>query len=159
MEKTAAETGFLKGKSLKKVFVNGPISPEKIAQSIEKHNTMHEIGAHSIFLGQVRADAHQDKIVKAIDYIAYKEMADLIFHELREETFSIFPLSCMHIYHSLGIVPAGGISLFVFTSSKHRAVAQDACKHVVEEIKRRVPVWGKEIFEDTTHIWKQNTTV
>ncbi len=117
---------------------------------------MHEIGAHSIFLGQVRADVHDGKRVAAIDYSSYSEMAELIFHEIREETFSNFQLSCMHIYHSLGRVPTGGISLFVFTSAKHRDVAQEACRFVVEAIKSRAPVWGKEIFDDNTHHWKQN---
>jgi molybdopterin synthase catalytic subunit len=157
MEKAPVESGTIKEKSLKRVFFEGPIDPQKIAQSIEKHSTMHDIGAHSLFLGQVRADVHGDRKVAAIEYTTYQDMADLIMHEIREETFSNFQLSCMHIYHSLGRVPAGGISLFVFTSSKHRDIAQQACHYVVEAIKSRVPVWGKEIFDDTTHIWKQNT--
>ena len=157
MENSPAETGNIIRKSPKKVFVEGPISSEKIAQSIEKHSTMHEIGAHSIFLGQVRADSIDNRKVTAIEYSCYPAMAEQVFNDLREETFTNFQLSCMHIYHSLGLVPAGGISLFVFTSSKHRHVAQEACRYVVEAIKSRVPVWGKEIFDDASHNWKQNT--
>ena len=63
----------------------------------------------------------------------------------------------MHINHSLGIVPSGEISLFVFTSSKHRRDAIDACNEVVELIKKELPVWGKEIFEDGDHVWKLNS--
>ncbi len=63
----------------------------------------------------------------------------------------------MHIYHSLGIVPAGEISLFVFTSSVHRQAAIEACTYIVNRLKQEVPVWGKEIFEDDTYTWKQNT--
>ena len=144
-------------KKRKEVFVEGPIAPAKIAESIEKHSNMHDIGAHSIFLGQVRADIHEGKKVAAIEYTSYQEMAEEAFHVIREETFAKFQLSCMHIYHSLGRVPAGGISLFVFTSSKHREMAIKACSYLVEAIKTRVPVWGKEIFEDTTHTWKYNT--
>ena len=84
-------------------------------------------------------------------------MADEILFSIREETFSKFQLSCMHIYHSLGLVKAGEISLFVFTSSRHRKMAIDACAFVVEEIKNKVPVWGKEILSDNSHSWKQNT--
>ena len=62
----------------------------------------------------------------------------------------------MHIHHSLGLVEAGAISLFVFTSSAHRRDAIDACNEVVERIKKELPVWGKEIFEDETHQWKVN---
>src|SRR6187549_2159160 len=113
MEKEFFESGTVAGRKVKNVFVNGPVSPEKIAQSIEKHSSMHDIGAHSIFLGQVRADEQTGRKVTAIEYSSYEEMASLVFHEIREETFREFPLSCMHIYHSLGRVPAGGISLFV----------------------------------------------
>lgn len=140
----------------KNVFVEGPISSQMISQSIEKHSSMFEIGAHSIFLGQVRADEIIGKKVKAIEYSCYSAMAEEVFHTIREETFSKFQLSCMHIYHSLGIVDAGRISLFVFTSSAHRKMAVEACSFVVEEIKLKVPVWGKEILEDNTHIWKKN---
>jgi len=144
-------------KKKKQVFVEGPIAPSKIAESIEKHSTMHDIGGHSIFLGQVRADELDGKAVTAIEYTCYPEMAEAVIHEIREETFSKFQLSCMHIYHSLGIVEAGAISLFVFTSSKHRAAAIDACTFVVEAIKSKVPIWGKELFNDESHTWKQNT--
>jgi molybdopterin synthase catalytic subunit len=143
-------------KKKKEVFTDGPILPEMIGQSIEKHSTMHNIGAHSIFLGQVRADEKEGKKVIAIDYSCYREMAEMEFHAIREEAFEKFELSCMHIYHSLGRVDAGGISLFVFTSSKHRSMAIEACTFVVESIKSKVPVWGKEIFEDLTHTWKVN---
>jgi molybdopterin synthase catalytic subunit len=144
-------------KKVKNVFVEGPIPASMIAQSIEKHSTMLGIGAHSIFLGQVRADEKEGKKVTAIDYTCYREMADFVFHEIREETFAKFHLTCMHIYHSLGYVKSGEISLFVFTSSKHRRMAIDACSYVVEEIKSKAPVWGKEIFEDESHEWKTST--
>ena len=62
----------------------------------------------------------------------------------------------MHIYHSLGKVSTGEICLFVFTSSAHRKEAMDACRYLVEEIKVKVPVIGKEIFEDNSHVWKEN---
>jgi len=143
-------------KKKKQVFVEGPIAPSKISESIEKHSTMHEIGAHSIFLGQVRADEKDGKKVTAIEYTCYTDMAEAVIHEIREETFSKFQLSCMHIYHSLGSVAAGEISLFVFTSSKHRAAAIDACEFVVEAIKSKAPVWGKEIYNDESHTWKIN---
>ena len=62
----------------------------------------------------------------------------------------------MHIYHSLGTVAAGEICLFVFTSAVHRKEAIDACEEVVELIKKELPIWGKEVFEDDTHQWKVN---
>lgn len=143
-------------KKIKNVFVEGAISPEKIATSIAHHQVKTNIGAHDIFLGQVRADEIDGKEVVAIDYSAYEEMANQEFHNIREAAFDKFDLSCMHIYHSKGIVKAGEICLFVFTSSAHRKEAMDACRFLVEEIKAKVPVFGKEVFEDNTHVWKEN---
>jgi molybdopterin synthase catalytic subunit len=112
---------------------------------------------HDIFLGQVRADVINDKTVVAIEYSAYEEMANQEFHTIREMAFKKFDLTCMHIYHSKGIVKAGELCLFVFTSSAHRQEAMDACRYLVEEIKLKVPIFGKEIFEDGAHVWKKNS--
>lgn len=143
-------------KKKKKVFVDGPVTPAFIAESIAKHSTKKEIGAHSIFLGQVRADLKDGVPVAAIEYEAYTEMAEAAFHAIREDIFSKYPLTCMHIYHSLGRVNAGEISLFVFTSAMHRKEAIAACSEIVERIKAEVAVWGKEILADETYIWKEN---
>ncbi|MBD3637910.1 MAG: molybdenum cofactor biosynthesis protein MoaE [Crocinitomicaceae bacterium] len=140
----------------KNVFVEGPITPEKIATSIAHHQVKTQIGAHDIFLGQVRADEIEGKTVQAIDYSAYEDMALKVFHEIRESAFDKFDLTCMHIYHSKGIVKSGEICLFVFTSSAHRKEAMDACRYIVEEIKEKAPVFGKELFEDDSHQWKVN---
>jgi molybdopterin synthase catalytic subunit len=142
---------------LKNVFVEGAITPEFIANSIQKHQSKTSIGAHDIFLGQVRADEIDGKKVRAIEYSAYAEMANLKFHEIREATFAKFDLTCMHIYHSLGTVDVGEICLFVFVSSPHRKEVFEALHHIVEEIKKEVPVFGKEVFEDDTYQWKVNS--
>jgi molybdopterin synthase catalytic subunit len=54
------------------------------------------------------------------------------------------------------VVKAGEICLFVFVSSKHRKEAFNACQDIVEQIKAMTPIWGKEIFEDETFVWKEN---
>lgn len=146
----------MKERKPKKVFIQGPITPEKIATSIANHQSKTNIGAHDIFLGQVRTDEIDGKVVQGIEYSAYEEMAEEVFHEIREATFEKYDLTCMHIYHSLGVVNTGELCLFVFTSSAHRKEAIEACNHLVEEIKAKVPIFGKEIFEDETHQWKVN---
>ncbi|MFZ0490234.1 MAG: molybdenum cofactor biosynthesis protein MoaE [Salegentibacter sp.] len=147
----------MSNKGHKNVFVDGAISPEFIAQSIAKHQSKTNIGAHNIFLGQVRADVIKEKAVKAIEYTAYEEMANAKFHEIRETAFEKFDLTCMHIYHSLGMINAGEVCLFVFVSSPRRKNIFEALEFIVEEIKAKVPVFGKEIFEDCTHQWKVNS--
>lgn len=143
-------------KKLKNIFVDGAISAMFIAEQIEKHSTKTNIGAHNIFLGQVRDDVINGKKVSAIHYTCYETMALEKMHEIREAIFEKYDLTCMHVYHSLGIVKTGEISLFVFTSSQHRRAAIDACNEVVERVKNELPVWGKEIFEDSTYTWKAN---
>lgn len=143
-------------KKLKNIFVDGAIESSFIAEQIAKHSSKTNIGAHSIFLGQVRNDTIDNKKVSAIEYTTYTEMALEKMHEIREAIFSKYDLTCLHVYHSLGKVNAGEISLFVFASSEHRRAAIDACNEIVERIKKELPVWGKEVFEDETHQWKVN---
>lgn len=137
-------------------FREGAISAAFVGESIAKHSVRQDIGAHGIFLGQVRRDSIDGKEVQAIHYTAYTEMAEAAFSTIREDAFSRYKLTCMHIYHSLGRVAAGEICLFVFTSSRHRRDAIDACNEIVERIKKEVPVWGKEVFEDESFTWKEN---
>ncbi|MCY0977343.1 molybdenum cofactor biosynthesis protein MoaE [Chryseobacterium wangxinyae] len=143
-------------RKIKNIFTNGAISPAFIAESIAKHSSKKDIGAHSIFLGQIREDIIEGKTVQAIDYTAYEDMVLEKMHEIREEIFLKYDLTCMHIYHSLGIVKSGEICLFVFTSSKHRIAATEACNEIVERIKSELQIWGREIFNDESHQWKVN---
>ncbi len=136
--------------------MEGAIPSSFIADSIHKHSSKTDIGGHSIFLGQVRADSIDGKKVSAIEYTSYVEMALEKMHEIREAIFAKYPLTCMHVYHSLGRVAAGEICLFVFTSSAHRKPAVDACSETVERIKAELPVWGKEWFEEEGYQWKEN---
>jgi molybdopterin synthase catalytic subunit len=137
-------------------FVEGRIEPDFIAKVIAGHSNKTEAGAHSIFLGQVRADVIDGKTVQAIEYTAYPELAETSYHEIREAIFAKYPLTCLHVHHSLGAVGVGEICLFVMTTAVHRAEAADACREMVELIKHKLPVWGKEIFEGEGYQWKVN---
>jgi molybdopterin synthase catalytic subunit len=143
-------------KKIKNIFVEGAIPAQKIADSIQSHASKTNIGAHSIFLGQVRADEKEGNQVASIEYTCYQDMALEKMHEIRERIFAKYELTCMHVYHSLGNVLVGEICLFVFTSSKHRKMAIDACTELVEAIKFELPIWGKEIYQDQTTVWKEN---
>lgn len=143
-------------KKIKNIFTEGPVEASFIADSIAKHATKTSIGGHSIFLGQVRADMLDDKKVQAIEYTSHVEMALETMSIIREDIFAKYELTCMHVHHSLGVIKAGEICLFVFTSSKHRKAAIDACSECVERIKAELPVWGKEIFEEEGYQWKIN---
>lgn len=78
-------------KKINNVFVEGAIKPVFIGESILKHNSKKNIGAHSIFLGQVRNDKIKEQEVFAIEYTAYKDMAVEIFQEIREDFLKNIP--------------------------------------------------------------------
>ena len=143
-------------RKIKNIFIEGAISPTKIAESIGHHQSKTKIGTHNIFLGQVRADEIKGKTVSAIDYSAQTEIANQLCHDIREAVFSKHDLSCMHIYHSLGNVKAGEICFFVFVSSAHRPRVFESLSEIVNEIKDKLPIFGKELFEDQSHQWKVN---
>ena len=143
-------------KKIRNIFIEGPIDPTFVAESIAKHIIKTNIGGHSIFLGQIREDSINDKKVWSIEFTAYQEMALEKSHEIREEIITKYGLTCAHIYHSLGNINVGEICLFVFTSAPHRKEAIDACDEMVDRIKKEVPLWGKEILEDRSHTWKEN---
>lgn len=146
-------------KKEKTFFVNGPVSPAFIADSIQKHSSKTGIGAHSLFLGQVRADVVGEDVVTAIEYTTYEALAITTMHTIRETLFARHAITCLHIYHSLGLVPAGEICLFVFASSPHRKAAMEACNDAVEQVKQLLPVWGREITGNGHYQWKENQPV
>ena len=141
----------------KNIFIDGPVAAEKIASVIAAHSEKTYVGAHSIFLGQVRADAHAEGVVREIEYSAYVDMALERAAVIRESLFERYPISCLHVLHSLGTVRAGEVCLFVMVSSPHRQAAGDACAELVERIKGELPVWGKELLESGDAVWKKNT--
>lgn len=144
-------------KDLIRVFIEGAISPEFIAESIASYQSETDLGAHDIFLGQVRADVIEDRRIVAIDYTAYEEMALTKFREICSGTIKKFQIKKLEIFHSLGVVKAGEICLLVIASAPHRKEVFKALQHAVEEIKVQVPVFGREIFEDDSYQWKVNT--
>ena len=141
---------------MKNVFIEGAITPEFIAESLAKHQTKHSIGAHNMFLGQVRADEVDAQKVIGIEYTCYIELANSQLETIREETFQKFKLTCMHIYHSLGLVNVGEVCLFVFISATRRKEVYAATEYLVNRVKEEVPIFGKEIFDNETHQWKVN---
>ncbi|NCG05109.1 MAG: molybdenum cofactor biosynthesis protein MoaE [Bacteroidetes bacterium] len=141
---------------MKSIFIKGPITAAFIANSISKHQVKHNIGAHNIFLGQVRADEIDAKTVSSINFTAYEDMANKAAHDIRENAFEKFDLSCLHIYHSLGDVKVGEVCLFVFVSAPHSPEVYAATEYLVKSVKKEVPIFGKEIFEDSSYQWKVN---
>ncbi len=138
------------------IFIQGAIPVEKLTRMMEHHRNKTGIGAHDMFIGQVRADVKNNVPVRFIEYTAYEEMALKVYQQLHEAVCSKYQLTCLHTLHSLGIVHAGEWSLVVFASAPHRKDCFDACREMVERIKTELPVWGKEVFENEMSSWKIN---
>lgn len=133
-------------KKPKKVFLEGSISPDKIASSIASHQSKTDISEHSIFLAQVKEDTSDGKAIRALDFSANEEAVEPILYEIRESAFTRFDLSCLHMYHSLGEVNVGEIYFFVFTSSPSKEVAGEACAYLVKEFEAKVGVSHSKVI-------------
>jgi molybdopterin synthase catalytic subunit len=143
---------------LYKTLVAGPITREIMSSILESLANKKDAGGHSVFIGQVRADIRGEKRVKAIEYTSYEKMAEIEAGKIRETILTEFnDVQSVEILHSVGIVMAGEVSLFVLVSGGHRHQAIDACSKAVEMIKATLPVWKKEIFEDNSSMWKENS--
>ena len=151
MEVNAAKT------AKKSFFLQGEIPADRIAKMIDNHRTKHNVGAHRIFLGQVRADEVPEGHVQAIEFSAYLPVAEETIRDIRETAIVRFGLTCAHVLHSLGRIDVGGLCFLVMVSSPHRKEADMAVNHIVEAVKSQVPIYGREVFADLSHRWKANT--
>ena len=133
----------------------GPISQGIITSLLAKMGEQTDAGGHSLFIGQVRADEVNGRIVKAILYSAYEGMVEAEADKIKKSVLEEFDdVRSIDIIHSTGIVQAGEISLLVAVSAGHRKQAIEACSKTVELIKERLPVWKKEVYNDNSHVWK-----
>ena len=110
-------------------------------------------GAVVVFAGVVRADEKDGRRVTRIHYDCYEEMARRELSELVDKVREESGVSEIRAVHRVGDVPAGDVSLLVVVTAGHRAEAYEANRRVVEEIKRRVPIWKKEIYDDKSARW------
>jgi molybdopterin synthase catalytic subunit len=104
------------------------------------HRDLVETGAVVDFWGVVRK-TEGEAAIWAIDYEAHPLMAQHQMRVLANEAVERFMLSDVRIIHRIGVVAVGEASLFVRVGSRHRAAALHGCEWIIDELKRRVPVW------------------
>ncbi|MGD9935026.1 MAG: molybdenum cofactor biosynthesis protein MoaE [Dehalococcoidia bacterium] len=104
-------------------------------------------GAVNVFLGVVR-DNNLGRRVGHLVYDAYPSMAERVMRELGEEAIAKFGILDYAILHRTGKLAIGEASLLVTISSGHRGESFEAGHWLVNSIKKRVPVWKKEVWED-----------
>jgi MoaE-MoaD fusion protein len=104
-------------------------------------------GAIVTFDGCVRNQSYGRRTLY-LDYEAYESMALAKMREIAAEARTKFPIDRVAIAHRLGRLEIGETSVFIAVSAPHRAAAFDACRHIIDTLKRSVPIWKKEYFED-----------
>ena len=105
-----------------------------------------EAGAVVPFIGTTRNNNEGRKVI-ALDYEAYPEMAEKELARIGDDAKKKWPLCKMAIVHRLGPVQIGEASVIIVVSSAHRDAAFAASRFAIEEIKKTVPIWKKEVFE------------
>lgn len=105
-----------------------------------------EAGAIVTFIGTTR-NHNQGRRVIALDYEAYDEMAEKELARIGRDAKARWKITRMAIIHRIGHVPLAEPSVVIAVSAAHRQDAFEACRFAIEEIKKSVPIWKKEIFE------------
>lgn len=109
-------------------------------------------GAISIFLGTVR-DSSEGRAVDGIDYSAYDTMAVAEMNRILAEATERFPNVAIVLEHRTGTLRVGDVSVAIVCAHAHRGPALDANRYVIEQLKRRVPIWKREHYLDGTSEW------
>lgn len=135
-------------------IIQGKITTEAI-QKVEELIDV-ESGASATFKGSVRADEIKARSVQAIDFTIHEEIAMETTLNILNEAKERFNLNQAHIIHSIGNVKTGETCFYVNVKSGHRKEAFEALPWMVNEFKEKVPVFGKEILEDGSYVWKAN---
>src|SRR5262245_13568338 len=111
-------------------------------------------GAIATFIGVVRAETRADGAkLEALEYTAYEAMAQAELQGLCEAMLREFPVFAVRAVHRLGVMKIGEASVALVVSAGHRAAAFDACRELMERIKRNVPIFKREIWADGGRTW------
>lgn len=123
-----------------------------VAATLVSEVSSDAFGGSVLFLGTVR-DSSEDGDIEGIEYSAYREMAEAEFDRILAETKERWPVARVALRHRLGYVAAGEASIAIAVASPHRAEAFEACRYLIEETKKRVPLWKRERFASGATRW------
>jgi molybdopterin synthase catalytic subunit len=113
------------------------------------------VGAIASFYGTVR-EVNEGRAVSGIEYSAYDEMAEREMRKIASEAASRVDGLAIAMEHRLGELALGDISVAIVVAHARRAPALDACRFIIEELKRRVPIWKREHYVDGSRAWVDN---
>jgi molybdopterin synthase catalytic subunit len=133
-------------------LVTSEIDPASLINQVSSP----QYGAISLFAGTVR-DVNEGRSVSAIEYSAYKTMASAELERILDEAGARFGVSDLVVEHRIGLLELGDVSVAIASAHEHREPALDCTRYVIEEIKKRVPIWKKEHYADGTREWVDPT--
>lgn len=110
-------------------------------------------GGIAVFAGTTRSEVSRGRTLIALEYEAYSEMAVSQLAELVAEARQRWPVTKALVWHRTGRVPVGEPSVVIAVSTPHRAEAFGACHWIIDELKRVVTIWKKEVWDDAVHSW------
>lgn len=110
-------------------------------------------GAVVTFAGIVRERSNDDRAVDGLSYEAYESMAIAEIGRIVAEARERFGPCDVAVEHRVGDLPVGEIAVGIAAGAPHRAQAFDACEYVIDELKRRAPIWKREAYADGTREW------
>jgi molybdopterin synthase catalytic subunit len=139
-------SGGVEGKRRASI-VRAPIATAAILDEMKRG----EDGAAVVFEGVVRNHTRGRKTLY-LDYEAYEEMALGQMEGLAAQALKQFEIRDVALVHRLGRLEVGEASVLIVVASAHRAAAFDACRWLIDTLKRSVPIWKKEYFEDGS-VW------
>jgi len=117
------------------------------ADVLIRHVRQAHNGAVVTFDGCVRNHSHS-RTTLYLEYEAYESMALEKMHEIAASLHTLFAIDSVAIAHRLGRLEIGETSVFIAVSAPHRKAAFEACRHAIDTLKKTVPIWKKEFFED-----------
>ena len=129
-------------------IVKRPIDPQALVAEVARTAN----GATILFLGTVR-DVNDGRAVSGIEYASYESMAARELDAIAREASARFGTDDIVVEHRIGRLGLGEVSVAIAVAHPHRAEAYDASHFVIEELKRRVPIWKREEYLDGTREW------
>lgn len=129
-------------------LVRAPIDPIAVVRSVSAPGN----GAVLLFLGAVR-EVNEGREVTGIDYAAYDAMAQRELDAIVAEAAAKFATEDIAVQHRLGTLAVEEVSVAIAVGHAHRDAAYAASRWVIEELKRRVPIWKREHYTDGTREW------
>jgi len=139
---------------MKSGITRKPIDPTKVLESVLDNSA----GGIVLFIGTVRK-TNRGRAVIAVDYEAYKQMAERRIEDLAREVRKKWPVTALTLIHRVGTLKVGEVSVAVAVSAVHRAEAFEAARFAIDRIKKSLPIWKHELQKGGVRVWLAESVI